>query len=89
MTATVPTDLHVGPAVAATAHEALGFTRATMAIRALTATAVMDGLHGIIFDIHRWISRFRLDEEHAWQRARQRSSSGLKQSWDGLRYNAS
>ncbi|CAE6939516.1 Multidrug export protein EmrB [Paraburkholderia domus] len=51
MTATAPTDLHAGPVVAATAHEALGFTKATIAIGALTAAVVMDGLNAIIFDI--------------------------------------
>jgi DHA2 family multidrug resistance protein len=51
MTATVPADLHAGPTVTATAHKASVSTKNTIAIGALTAAAVMDGLNSIIFDI--------------------------------------
>lgn len=51
MTATTPTDLHASPVVtAAVASSASGLT-ATIAVAALTAAAVMDGLNAIIFDI--------------------------------------
>jgi DHA2 family multidrug resistance protein len=51
MTATAPTDVHAGPAVTGTAHRASVSIKATIAIGALTAAAVMDGLNSIIFDI--------------------------------------
>jgi hypothetical protein len=52
MTATAPTDLNAVPVDAATvADKASVSTKATIAIGALTAAAVMDGLNAIIFDI--------------------------------------
>lgn len=49
---TAPTELHVDPVLSGTAiRQTSGRAKAVIAVAALTAAAVMDGLNVIIFDI--------------------------------------